>query len=128
MLDVLIDNSRKQRSSGRGISISDRSDKPVKSIIKAVSWRVIGTVDTMLISYILTGKATIALSIGSIEVLSKTILYYFHERLWAHIHNLRFQVLIRKNVRRFKFKRYSKPPLKKVSRRIPQDTCATIYG
>ncbi|UNY97210.1 DUF2061 domain-containing protein [Zhouia spongiae] len=55
------------------------------SILKTISWRVIGTIDTMIISYILTGSFTVALGIGSIEVVSKMILYYFHERAWNKI-------------------------------------------
>ncbi|OHX65649.1 DUF2061 domain-containing protein [Flammeovirga pacifica] len=52
------------------------------SIAKSVSWRAVGTIDTMVISYFITGELTLAISIGSIEVFSKMILYYFHERLW----------------------------------------------
>ncbi|MBL4861595.1 MAG: DUF2061 domain-containing protein [Crocinitomicaceae bacterium] len=55
------------------------------SLLKAISWRIIGTVDTMGISYLLTGKMDIALSIGGIEVVSKMLLYYFHERAWIKI-------------------------------------------
>ncbi|WP_461532140.1 DUF2061 domain-containing protein [Sinomicrobium sp.] len=55
------------------------------SVLKAVSWRVIGTIDTMVISYILTGNIKVALGIGSIEVVSKMVLYYFHERAWLRI-------------------------------------------
>lgn len=56
-----------------------------RSILKGVSWRVLGTLDTMLISYFITGNWVFALSIGSIEVFSKILLYYFHERLWQMI-------------------------------------------
>lgn len=52
------------------------------SLIKTLTWRIIGTLDTMIISYILTGKLDVALGIGSIEVVSKMILYYLHERAW----------------------------------------------
>lgn len=55
------------------------------SLLKTVSWRVIGTLDTMIISYILTGKLDVALSIGGIEVVSKMILYYLHERAWIKL-------------------------------------------
>ncbi|MFH0842875.1 MAG: DUF2061 domain-containing protein [Bacteroidota bacterium] len=128
MLDVLINQTGRQGSSGNRIKVSDRADKPVKSLIKAISWRIVGTVDTMVISYILTGKAAVALSIGSVEVLSKTILYYFHERLWAHIHSLRFQVLLRKNVKRFKFKRAAKPTQKQASRKSIKNSFHPVSG
>ncbi|NBB88234.1 MAG: DUF2061 domain-containing protein [Bacteroidetes bacterium] len=54
----------------------------LRSFLKGVSWRVLGTLDTMLISYFITGNLTFAVSIGGIEVFTKLILYYFHERIW----------------------------------------------
>lgn len=59
-----------------------KSEKPIRSIAKAFSWRVIGTLDTLIISYILTGKISLAASIASIDFVTKMILYFFHERLW----------------------------------------------
>ncbi|EAR00839.1 DUF2061 domain-containing protein [Maribacter sp. HTCC2170] len=59
-----------------------KSEKPIRSIAKAFSWRVVGTLDTLLISYILTGKIALAASIASIDFLTKMVLYFFHERLW----------------------------------------------
>jgi len=58
------------------------SEKPIRSIAKAFSWRVIGTVDTLIISYVLTGEFSIAASIASIDFVTKMILYFFHERFW----------------------------------------------
>lgn len=57
-------------------------DKHHRSVIKAVSWRTVGTIDTMVISYFVTGNLIWAISIGSIEVLTKLVLYYLHERAW----------------------------------------------
>ena len=54
-----------------------------RSLAKAISWRVTGTVDTFIISFIVTGRATIAGSIAAVELLTKIGLYYFHERIWA---------------------------------------------
>ena len=53
------------------------------SALKAVTWRIVGTIDTMIISYFLTGKIVIALSIGGFEVFSKMFLYFLHEKAWA---------------------------------------------
>ena len=53
-----------------------------RHIAKALTWRLVGTLDTMIISWIITGNALIGISIGIVEVISKTVLYYFHERLW----------------------------------------------
>jgi uncharacterized membrane protein len=54
-----------------------------RSFIKAVSWRTVGTIDTFIISYFVTGKVSLAGSIASIEVLTKILIYYLHERVWA---------------------------------------------
>jgi uncharacterized membrane protein len=56
-----------------------------RSIVKAISWRVTGTMDTFIVSYLVTQKFTIALSISGVEVFTKMILYYFHERLWNRL-------------------------------------------
>ena len=56
-----------------------------RSIVKAISWRATGTVDTFIVSYVVTSKVGVALSIGGIEVFTKMILYYFHERLWNRL-------------------------------------------
>ena len=56
-----------------------------RSLGKSISWRVLASCDTILISYIITGSFAIAASIGSIEVLTKMFLYYFHERIWNNI-------------------------------------------
>jgi uncharacterized membrane protein len=60
-------------------------EKPYRSLVKAISWRVTGTLDTMVVSYIITGSLTMAASIGLIEVVTKMILYYGHERLWTRL-------------------------------------------
>ena len=60
-------------------------DSRRKSLVKALSWRVIGTLDTIALSWIVTGKLTIAVSIGVLELVTKTALYYVHERAWANI-------------------------------------------
>ena len=56
-----------------------------RSLIKSITWRVTGTLDTILISFIVTGKIKIALSIGMVELITKTGLYYLHERIWNKI-------------------------------------------
>lgn len=55
------------------------------SLLKTISWRIIGTLDTVIISYLLTGTLTIALSIGAVEVVSKMLLYFIHERVWERL-------------------------------------------
>lgn len=55
----------------------------LRSCLKAVSWRIVGTIDTMLWAWLITGKWRLSLAIGSAEALSKVILFYWHERAWA---------------------------------------------
>ncbi len=71
MLDVLLNQPEEKPGPDGILKVSDRADKPIKSIMKSISWRVVGTIDTMVISYLITGKLTLALSIGSVEVLTK---------------------------------------------------------
>lgn len=56
-----------------------------RSFIKTITWRIIGSLDTMFISYLVTGSLKMGLAIGGIEVISKMILYFLHERAWQHI-------------------------------------------
>lgn len=53
-----------------------------RHIAKTVSWRLVGTCDTIIISWILTGNPFTGLKIGMAELVTKMILYYFHERMW----------------------------------------------
>ena len=61
------------------------ADKHYRSLIKAVSWRVTGTVDTIVVSYFITGHIGTALKIGGLEVFTKIMLYYCHERVWEKL-------------------------------------------
>lgn len=56
-----------------------------RSIAKAISWRLMGTLDTMIISFVVTRRFSLAFSIGFIELFTKTFLFYLHERLWNRI-------------------------------------------
>ena len=105
MLDVLINATTDKIHNEGVVKVSDRADRPVKSVLKSVSWRIVGTIDTMLISFIITGRISVALSIGSVEVITKTILYYFHERLWAHIHRIKFKNWFKTNGKQFEVRR-----------------------
>ena len=60
-------------------------EKHYRSLVKAISWRATGTVDTILISWLITGKIKTALSIGFVEVFTKIFLYYVHERIWNRL-------------------------------------------
>ena len=53
-----------------------------RSILKAISWRIVGTLDTMCLGWLITGSPLVGLKIGALELVTKFVLYYFHERLW----------------------------------------------
>jgi uncharacterized membrane protein len=76
-------------SKGEDASSSEHTqqlrDSHLRSLLKAMSWRIIGTLDTVLISYLWTGHGKQALAIGGSEVITKIGLYYVHERIWARI-------------------------------------------
>lgn len=56
-----------------------------RSIAKTVTWRIIGTIDTMVISFLVTGSLKMGVAIGGIEVMTKMVLYFIHERVWQRI-------------------------------------------
>lgn len=53
-----------------------------RHLAKTITWRVIGTVDTMVIAWIISGDPMIGLQVGLAEIFTKMILYYIHERIW----------------------------------------------
>ncbi len=65
--------------------VSRMADKHYRSLIKGVSWRITGSIDTLIISYFITHKLKWALSIMSVEFFTKVLLYYFHERVWENL-------------------------------------------
>jgi uncharacterized membrane protein len=64
-----------------------------RSLLKAITWRVVGSLDTLILSFVIPmvfglnmGKsAKVALSIATIESVTKILLFYFHERMWARV-------------------------------------------
>jgi uncharacterized membrane protein len=60
-------------------------DAHSRSLAKAVTWRLTGSIDTFILSLLITGSIKIAGSISGIEVVTKVLLFYFHERAWALI-------------------------------------------
>jgi uncharacterized membrane protein len=61
------------------------ADKHYRSIVKAISWRATGSIDTMVISFLITGKLKWALTISGVELFTKIGLYYVHERVWEKL-------------------------------------------
>jgi uncharacterized membrane protein len=53
-----------------------------RTILKTISWRIVGTLDTMALGWIITGSPLVGLKIGGLELITKFVLYYIHERIW----------------------------------------------
>jgi len=64
--------------SKEGVRLESRK----RHLAKTITWRVIGTMDTMLLAWLISGDPLTGLKIGFAEVVTKMGLYYFHERLW----------------------------------------------
>ena len=64
---------------------SDLSDTSKRHLMKTFTWRIIGTVDTVIFAWLITGNPLTGLKIGGIETLSKMLLYFGHEKLWYKI-------------------------------------------
>ena len=56
-----------------------------RHLLKTVTWRIVGTTDTLILSWLISGDFSIGLTIGFVEFFSKMILYYLHERFWYRI-------------------------------------------
>lgn len=56
-----------------------------RHLLKTVTWRIIGTLDTIVISWAISGNPYIGLKIGGAEIVTKMFLYYLHERAWYRI-------------------------------------------
>jgi uncharacterized membrane protein len=53
-----------------------------RHLVKTITWRVVGTLDTMALGWLITGDPMVGLKVGALELFTKMILYYFHERAW----------------------------------------------
>lgn len=94
IIDAVLNKTNKEAkvidingASSEGISKADKpsSEKLKRSLAKTISWRVVGTLDTLLLSWIIIGEVKTAAAIASVEFVSKMILYFFHERAWNNI-------------------------------------------
>jgi len=56
-----------------------------RHILKTITWRIVGTIDTILLGWLVSGDPTIGLSVGGAELITKMGLYYLHERVWYKI-------------------------------------------
>lgn len=56
-----------------------------RSLLKALSWRILATLTTILLVYLFTGDLLISAGVGGVEVVAKLLLYFGHERVWSRI-------------------------------------------
>ncbi|MBP8249829.1 MAG: DUF2061 domain-containing protein [Chitinophagales bacterium] len=61
------------------------TDNHSRSVVKGITWRIVGTLDTIFLSFLFTGNIGKALKIGFIELFTKIFLYYVHERTWLRM-------------------------------------------
>jgi len=61
---------------------SRKDNSRLRHLLKTISWRILATTDTFIIAWLITGKVDWAAGIATVEVATKMILYYFHERAW----------------------------------------------
>ena len=61
------------------------SDTTGRSMVKTISWRLTGSGATFLISYLIAGDFAVAGTIAVIQLISNTVLYFLHERIWNKI-------------------------------------------
>lgn len=61
------------------------SNSNKRHLFKTITWRIVGTLDTMLLAWIISGNPVIGMKIGFSEVITKMVLYYLHERTWYKI-------------------------------------------
>ena len=78
------DRLRVQREANR-VVLFRGAETHSRSVLKAISWRTLGTLDTFAISWFMTGRPEIAGSIAGVEIITKIAWYYLHERIWAAI-------------------------------------------
>lgn len=81
LIDILFSGSDKESKQTKNLL----RERWSRSVVKAISWRLLGTLDTIMIAFFITDEVSQALSIGLIEWITKIILYFFHERLWNRI-------------------------------------------
>ncbi len=62
--------------------VTKSGDSKKRHIAKSVTWRIVGTIDTIILAWVVTGNPLTGLKIGVVEIFTKMILYYFHERAW----------------------------------------------
>ena len=61
------------------------AETKTRSLLKSLSWRITATITTIALVYLFSGKAELAIMVGSVEIVAKLAVYYAHERLWTKV-------------------------------------------
>ena len=60
-------------------------DTAARSFARAVTWRVLATLTTVILVFVFTGEIFLAVGIGIVEIIAKMLLFFIHERMWDHV-------------------------------------------
>ena len=55
---------------------------PKRHLVKSITWRIIATLTTISLAWIITGNTEIAIKVGAVDMIVKFVMYYLHERVW----------------------------------------------
>ena len=53
-----------------------------RSFYKTFTWRVVASLDTALLTWLFSGDVVTGLKVGGMEIVTKLIIYFLHERAW----------------------------------------------
>jgi len=87
MTELNAQNAVEQKPGSQAVAEDENSvkDSHSRSLAKGLSWRVIASLTTVTIAWMVTGDTKLALEIGAIEVVAKIFIYYAHERIWLSV-------------------------------------------
>ena len=78
-------NKRYKGQAGEDEGDTKVNDSKKKSLLKSLTWRLIGTTLTMISLYMISGKFELSIGVGILDMIVKTVIYYYHERAWSKI-------------------------------------------
>jgi sulfate adenylyltransferase large subunit len=76
---------RWRRLNASRLALASASDSRTRSVAKTLSWRAAGSIDTFVVTFVITGSTVFAGSVALTEVVTKVVFYYFHERIWSFV-------------------------------------------
>jgi sulfate adenylyltransferase large subunit len=74
-----------KQTGGLGGKLTRWNETHARSFAKAVSWRATGSIDTFVVTFVISGSTKLAGSVAVTEIMTKILIYYFHERIWAFV-------------------------------------------